>query len=261
MVSETSYIENLLSSSCIFSAETLPKNIDLKEVAKFVDVSLKGKFNWLLNKTFTKNFKNITTYTYTQQLNNDFWCMRYTILEDVSIEAFRNEFVKKLNGSIFDVQSEKYVLTSDQLPSRCYLEKEYIHSLVDVTCRDMIVSEGSSSGFVNIKNVYELKPSWLLNKRSFCQWVYVGTPFISDDGSYEISVVVSLRAAQEKSDATNGYYVSVECLKYDIHNKILVWSMATCSDAGGYLPKYLQKAGIDKAIVEDVPSFLKFIKF
>ncbi|CAI8508998.1 unnamed protein product [Hanseniaspora opuntiae] len=77
----------------------------------------------------------------------------------------------------------------------------------------------------------------------------------------EISYVITLRSKPDDSEKIKCYYVSVEMLKYNSNEQRLEWCMATTSDAGGNLPKFLQKWGIDKAIVEDVPSFLQYIHY
>ena len=261
MAKNSDYILNLLSSKKIYTEETLPNNIDIDELVKFIDLDKDNK-NWALHKTFKNNYKDLTTKTYTQYLNDgDYWCMRHTVLNNISIDKFRKDFIEKLNGSVFEEENGSYRLDNNDMPKRCMFEYEYIHSLITCLYLKMVFSENGNNMFVKIRNTYKLEPSWLLNQRTFCQWVFITKPFKSDCGKYEQSIVLSLRDVQKDVDNTKAYYISVEYLKYDIGNEELTWNMATCSDAGGNIPKFLQKSGIDKAIVDDVPSFLKFMKY
>lgn len=255
------YILNLLSSQNIYKdAESLPQDINFDELQRFIAIRDAGA-TWSLNKTFTNNYKEITTKTYSQYLQSDYWCMRHTTLNNVALETFRKDFVEKLNGSVYQNSTDTYELEEKEFSKRCFLEKEYIHTIINVMCLNSVVSADKNSAFVEVRNTYKLDPSWLLNKREFSQWVFVKKAAKSGCGNYEESIVLTLRAAQQESEATRGYYISVEFLKYDLQKSSLTWSMATCSDAGGNLPKFLQKLGIDKAISDDVPSFLKYINY
>lgn len=55
-----------------------------------------------------------------------------------------------------------------------------------------------------------------------------------------------------------GRYVSVERVR-ELHDGAAVeWRMATSSDAGGNIPRFVTNASLPKSIAEDVPSFLKW---
>lgn len=255
------YILKILSSKNIYkNAESLPEDIHVEELKRFCTIR-EDDTTWSLNKTFANSYKDITTKTYSQYLQSDYWCMRHTVLNNVTLETFRKDFVEKLNGSVYKSSTATYELEENEFSRRCLLEKEYIHSITNVRCLNCVVSADKNSAFVEVRNTYKLDPSWLLNKREFFQWVFVKKAVKSQCGKYEESIVITLRDAQQETDATLGYYISVEFLKYDIQKSSLTWKMATCSDAGGNLPKFLQKLGIDKAISDDVPSFLKYINY
>ncbi|KAI9750603.1 MAG: hypothetical protein M4579_006399 [Chaenotheca gracillima] len=57
---------------------------------------------------------------------------------------------------------------------------------------------------------------------------------------------------------TQGRYVAVEYVSRDAGADYTVWSMATSSDAEGWIPKSLQRWKAKTIIAEDVPSFLEW---
>lgn len=52
--------------------------------------------------------------------------------------------------------------------------------------------------------------------------------------------------------------MSVELVQELDDNKVQ-WSMATSSDAGGSIPRFITNGALPKSIAEDVPSFLKWM--
>lgn len=55
-----------------------------------------------------------------------------------------------------------------------------------------------------------------------------------------------------------GKYVSVECVKES--DKGVEWLMATSSDAGGNIPRFMTNSSLPSSIAEDVPSFLQWLR-
>jgi hypothetical protein len=69
--------------------------------------------------------------------------------------------------------------------------------------------------------------------------------------------------SRQKKKVVLGQYVSVERCKVlkkegSEDNGKVVWSMATASDAKGWLPMALQKLGVPGAVVKDVGFFMKW---
>lgn len=60
------------------------------------------------------------------------------------------------------------------------------------------------------------------------------------------------------SDQTKAFYVSVEVVTRLPDNRTK-WVMATSSDAGGFVPQFVQRPQMSKAVSEDVPQFKKWI--
>lgn len=55
-----------------------------------------------------------------------------------------------------------------------------------------------------------------------------------------------------------GRYVSVELVR-ELGGDAVEWRMATSSDAGGNIPRFITNGTLPKSIAEDVPSFLKWM--
>jgi hypothetical protein len=62
----------------------------------------------------------------------------------------------------------------------------------------------------------------------------------------------------EKS-RVRGKYVSVELVREIEDGKRAEWRMATSSDAGGSIPRFVTNSALPKSIAEDVPSFLRWM--
>lgn len=241
---------NVLNSQNIFNdIDSLPSNISLEEVQDFLNID-----NWSHSKTFKNNYKTLKTYTYFKYNILDYWCMRLTSIDSIDEKTFREQFVLNLSGYVYN--GSEYMIPEEKADYRVLKEQEYIHSIVktDVLKRDI----RANNAVVQFKNTYKLKPS-ILSKRKFYQWVYIAKPVKVDNN--EISYVITLRSEPDDNERIKCYYVSIEMLKYNIDEQKLEWYMATTSDAGGNIPKFLQRWGIDNAIVEDVPSFLKYINY
>ena len=65
------------------------------------------------------------------------------------------------------------------------------------------------------------------------------------------------KQGSEKS-RVRGKYVSVERV-IELDGGAVQWRMATSSDAGGNIPRFVTNASLPNSIAEDVPSFLKYI--
>ncbi|KAL6951481.1 hypothetical protein ACO0OE_000717 [Hanseniaspora uvarum] len=223
--------KDILDSKNVYeSINTLPSSIKLEDVEEFLNIK-----TWSHNKTFKNNYKSLQTDTYSKYNNEDYWCMRYTKIDGVDEKTFREQY-----------NADFRVLT----------EKKYIHAIVDTKVMEKAVR--SDNAVVQFKSSYKLVP-FLFDIRHFYQWVYISKPVKVKNT--EISYVVSLRSKPDQKQNTKCYYVSVEMLKYNNDSKELEWYMATTSDAGGMIPLFVQKLGIDKAVVEDIPSFLKYINY
>lgn len=239
----------ILDSKRIYeNADSLPKSVSLQDVEEFLNLD-----KWKHNKSYKNLYKSLPTDTYSKQNMNDYWCMRYTSIPNIDEDTFRNKYVLYLNG--YNYKDGEYYITKENASFRVVVEKEYIHTIQDIKVIEEVVEPDHV--LVKFKNTYKLKPS-ILSLRKFHQWVYINKPV--KVGNEEISYVVSLRSKPDEEQKIKCYYVSVEMLKYNLESKKLKWYMATTSDAGGNIPMFLQKLGIDNAVVEDIPSFLGYIK-
>ncbi|RSH93358.1 hypothetical protein EHS25_007714 [Saitozyma podzolica] len=66
------------------------------------------------------------------------------------------------------------------------------------------------------------------------------------------------KTGEEKS-RVRGKYVSVERVRELEDGEKVEWKMATSSDAGGNIPRFVTNSSLPNSISEDVPSFLKWM--
>jgi hypothetical protein len=64
------------------------------------------------------------------------------------------------------------------------------------------------------------------------------------------------KVGDEKS-RVRGRYVSVELVRE--HGEEVEWRMATSSDAGGNIPRFMVNSSLPGKIAEDVPSFIGWL--
>jgi len=69
--------------------------------------------------------------------------------------------------------------------------------------------------------------------------------------------------AKKRANVTMGRYVSVERVKLNEYSntkggRLIRWTMATASDAGGNLPMSVQKMGVPGAVIKDVGLFIEW---
>lgn len=78
-----------------------------------------------------------------------------------------------------------------------------------------------------------------------------------------VSVPIDLSEHKElqkyEEKGVRAYYVSVERVK-QLENGNVEWRMAVSSDTGGFIPKFIAEASMDKSIAEDVPYFLHWFE-
>lgn len=73
----------------------------------------------------------------------------------------------------------------------------------------------------------------------------------------DLSEHKELQKYEEKG--VRAYYVSVERVK-QLENGNVEWRMATSSDIGGFIPKFVTERSMDKSIAEDVPHFFHWFE-
>ncbi|SCU97341.1 LAFA_0G11012g1_1 [Lachancea sp. 'fantastica'] len=210
----------------------------------------KGKaFHHTLSVNPTLDSDRVEVQTYHTNRGKEFWLSR--VSEHRLDTSTYERLVKVLNGS--EKRDTQWVLPDRTARSRA--EKEYIETLSHVE-----ILETTTSGWVGVYLEYELgKP---LTTREFHEWVYVVPPFSTADASAETCMVVSVVADASMKDPvahTPAIYVSVESLDYNYDTQKLVWKMATTSDAGGNVPKWIQNAMIAKTVVKDVSFMFEWL--
>ncbi|SCU90024.1 LAME_0E06700g1_1 [Lachancea meyersii CBS 8951] len=206
----------------------------------------KGKcFHYTLSTNPTLDSDKVAVQTYHTNRNNEYWLSRVSEHKvDVSLYE---RLVKVLNGSV--KEGTNWILPDRTARSR--VEKDYIETLNRVE-----IVETTESGWVGVNLEYELgKP---LTTREFNEWVYVVPPSATEEPDTETCMVVSVVADAPLRDSvahTHAVYASVETLDYNSKTQNLVWKMATTSDAGGNVPKWIQNTMIAKTVAKDVIHF------
>ncbi|CEP61578.1 uncharacterized protein LALA0_S03e06018g [Lachancea lanzarotensis] len=210
----------------------------------------KGKsYHYTLKTNPTLDSGKIEVKTYHTNRGREYWLSR--VSEHHLDNSTYERLVKVLNGS--EKKGTQWVLPDNT--ARSHAEKEYIETLNRVE-----ILETTPSGWVGVNLEYEMgKP---LTTREFNEWVYVVPPFQTADPNVETGLVVSVVADAPMRDPiahTNAFYVSVESLDYNRESKKLVWKMATTSDAGGNVPKWIQNSMIAKTVSKDVSFMFEWL--
>lgn len=161
-------------------------------------------------------------------LNRDFWAGRTSVHANVSYEAFR-----KL---LFTNHTEN--------------EAKYMKIITNYTPLEVPLNL-SSKGWASYDIEYKLP--FPLKKRHMTIWIIAVE---LDDCSF---MVISLpRPSLHVHGEVDGAYASIELVSNQddgIH-----WTMVTTSDAGGYVPGWIQRMTVAKTLAEDVPTVLEYIE-
>lgn len=237
-----------------FNVESLPT--DKTEIICVSDSLIKSVKNWKKGKKYSfETKKNITldgnvveVQTYNTYVDGEYWSCRESC-HHVTTDDYM-KIVKALNGSEKIPGTQDWVL--NDRAKRNELEVDYI----DLLKKCNVLGEFKQWVLVNLH--YELGAS--LNTREFNEWVFPIEPYVSEQGE-EICMVVSLVSDAPLNIETNtrGLYASVEQLRYNYHTNELIWVMATTTEVGGNIPKWLQNATIAKSIATDVARLLEYL--
>ncbi|SCU82254.1 LADA_0C04038g1_1 [Lachancea dasiensis] len=208
----------------------------------------KGKcYHHTLSSNPTLDSSKVAVQTYYTNRDKDYWLSR---VSEHSLDLSTYErLVKVLTGSV----KENSQWTLRDRTARSRLEKEYIEVLSAVE-----VLKVTDSGWVGVNLEYELgKP---LTTREFNEWIYIIPPFQEAEG--EVCMVISVVADAPLRDPeahTRGVYTSIEMLEYNHKSQQLKWKMATTSDAGGNVPKWVQNSMIAKTVSKDVSYMFEWL--
>lgn len=192
-------------------------------------------------------WKKAKTYTYsvpqaspidvdvrTANYYNDYWVARENTFDLSSAQQL--ELWEKF---------KKYVAGDDEYTHTHY-EKNYIKELYDFKVKhlqkDTYVADLS----------YDL--GFPMSKRKFYNYIHI----VRDEKDfYVISVPINPAkfGFNEESGFVLARYASVEHVSF---NGQLKWTMATASDAGGFIPKWVARMATNGAVAKDVPLFLEW---
>lgn len=232
-----------------------PSNVNadkLKAEAMGIINSVK---NWSPNKRFDQNIsfgslkqrqpeqELITTNTFTSNVNDDFWVGRITVLPETLTSAFKDKFDKYLIGP----------LPIDPNNNHTSHEKNYIHDLYDYQLKPI-----DDNSYL-VKTFYKLP--FPLSKRVFYDYIYIVKEEKEDDQSSALVISISIdpknfEESSNSSQYTVGNYTSIE--KVSVKDGKLQWEMCTSSNPNGSIPNWVTRLSLPGAIVNDVPSFLKY---
>ncbi|ODQ81639.1 hypothetical protein BABINDRAFT_165178 [Babjeviella inositovora NRRL Y-12698] len=118
--------------------------------------------------------------------------------------------------------------------------------------------------FLHLKEWYavqvEFDLGFPLKKREFNVLVHVTKPTLNHNGDLQFLVISFVLDHPETSKGkVQGRYTSFERVTYVKARNQIEWVMATCSDAGGMIPRWAQNMSICKALAPDVPCFLNWL--
>jgi hypothetical protein len=186
-----------------------------------LDFAQSAKSSWTNGKQYTKN--NSIIQTYKTSLNDDYWVARCSEHSDVPFDVFKK--------GILENHTEN--------------ESKYIHMVESYTKLECNVPNWQSFAV-------RYKFPTPLTDREMAIWIFAEQ--IDDQ-----IVVVSLPSYVHKDKKlVKGVYCSIEVVTK--LEQGVEWFMATTSDAGGILPRWVQNMSVMGAIVEDVPQFITWAK-
>lgn len=210
-----------------------------------------GVTTWKKGKTFVDKVAGLElkTDTYTKNFNNDFWAAREATLlfDDTTNHKLYELLDKHILGSLSDLGK-----------THSEYEKLYVEEVVDYT----LVPSSLESTDPNYDAVlYFLQAhyrfGWPLSRRVFYEFVHV---LRAKDGSHGYVVTLAVTPDQEGFTRPQGHvvarYTSVEEIR--VKEEGIQWIMATASDAGGWVPRAVQKLAIHGAVAKDVPCFFRW---
>lgn len=244
------------------SVDSLPKaTLQFVKDANDLIESITTK-QWSKNKTYSYTLQNgtkeqVTTYGYTNKDTKEYWLSR---VSSHSLDRYKFEdFVKYIVGvdpetgkieSVYkhtEYETEYIHVLSKwgKIPLESY--PEYKHLRPD--------DKGHLEKWGSIYAEYELGAP--LTTRQFNEFILVIEPgYFSEDTAFVIQLVSN---KPSESNHVKGVYCSIERIKLKKEDNTVEWIMATSSDSGGNVPKWLQNSMISKSVAGDVPSFLNWI--
>lgn len=181
---------------------------------------LKVEKEWNYSATFHSNVR-----TYTNWIGADYWAARVSEHPTISYETMRDAVL--LNHTHHEAEYIDIIESFKQLEVPSHLE-------------------GWDSYVVHYHFPFPMR------NRDMAIWI---TGRELEAGESFILVTVPRAVATTHSKA---HYRSVE--KVERHGSGVKWTMAQTSDAGGFIPKFIQRMAINNAIAQDVPQFLKWIE-
>lgn len=213
---------------------------------------LKSVTNWKPGKQFKSNVipETITTSTYstTNIRDNQFWCARESLIPS----AYKQKVIDCLIG------------TANIGSTHSDHEVNYVEEFDSLKISN--VTEYPDGGWS-----YELHANYKfgtigISNRMFYESVHIykfdkNNQTEEDDKDTNCAYIISVPIDGPTGSFVIGKYHSIEKISWsDNKDSDLKWIMATTSDAGGYLPRWLTNMILPGAISNDVPSVLKYIQ-
>lgn len=179
---------------------------------------------------------SITTSLYSTIRNNEFWCCRKSIIPG----ELKHRLLECIIG-----QPTQGLTHSDH-------ESNYIKEITRIKVDDI---QEYHDGW-SYKLIADYNFGGILSKRKFYEFQQV---YKFDNCAYILSIPIQ---GESNKEYVIGKYHSIERLSWSNENEKdgIEWIMATTSDAGGNIPKWITKLSVPGAIAKDVPSVLKYIQ-
>lgn len=225
--------------------------LDSQKLLKESKHIIESVTQWNKSKHFTyslKTGKEVGVQTYTSTINDDYWCARDSSLEELGDEraSVYQDLLKYIVGS--PVEEKK---------THTKYETKYVEEIYDYKL-ETVEMANSANNSITYKGQMFYKFQFPLQKRVFHELLHIVKV---DDDSEAYVITLALDPSLFKESATSfvpARYTSIEKISYDVSTKRLIWTMATCSSAGGYVPNWMVKLGLPPAVAKDVPHFLNW---
>ncbi|KAH3684425.1 hypothetical protein WICPIJ_004611 [Wickerhamomyces pijperi] len=215
---------------------------------------------WSKNKTYSYTLQNgqkeqVTTYYQTNKQTKEYWLSR---VSTHSLDRYKFEDFAKFIGGV-----EPKTGKVESIYKHTEYETEYIHVLSKWGAIPLdsypeyqqLESTEHLQKWGSIYAEYELGAP--LTTRQFNEFILVVEPgYFSEDTLFVIQLVSNKPL---ENSHVKGVYCSIERVRLDKAGNCVEWIMATSSDSGGSVPKWLQNSMISKSVAGDVPSFLNWL--
>lgn len=229
-----------------------------KEANDFIDFS-----QWTFVKTYPMPLKGTAdtdVKTYKKWYDGQMWAARWSSSsdEDYSFEKFRKYIIGVDEDGRLTEPTNHTKHEADYMPAVKHWESKPMES---------VETADSFGKWCRVRTEYKFNS--YLQKREFNDFIYISDFFDEssitgrpEDKGNSVAFVVSLAAKvpSVKAGFTAAFYTSIEKVRRVASTGDTEWSMTTASDAGGFVPRWVQNLVVCETNTHDVPILLNWFQ-